>query len=182
MRKISFLILLHLCVLSTFGQIQDKNQLLEDEFDELVGIWLEKSGQLKTYQGVNEYCLNPDFRKNVNETLGLIHHYDSLILNKLNEPSKSSGDKLKEEKKVLKNLSELESGYSVIGFIAHLRSTCLFRNDIERDSEKLKNGVADESYDGKILILEAELRSYLQRIDRLVLRIDDNLHLLHITE
>lgn len=182
MKNLFIIILVCLIPIHIFGQNQDKYRLLEDRFDEIAGVWLEKSGQLKTYQGVNEYCLSPEFRKSVDETLRLIHHFDSLILKKLNDPIESSGNNMKEEKKTIKNLEKLESDYSIINFIDQMKSSCLFRNDIEGNADRIKNSIAEESYDGKILILENELRNYLLRIDKLVLRIDDNLHLLHLPE
>lgn len=180
MKKFGATLITLLCFMTAFSQVE--NELIEDKFDEIAGEWLEKSGQLKTYQGVNEYCLSPEYRKSVNETLRLVHHYDSLILKDIKDPTTYMSSNAKEEKKTLKHLQELEDAYSVENFIEQMRSTCLFRNDIERESDKIKNSVAEESYDGKILILETELRNYLVKIDRLVLRIDDHLHLLHINK
>lgn len=159
---------------------QDKTRLIEDEFDQIAGDWLEKSGQLKTYNGVNEYCLNPEYRKSINKVLGQIHYYDSMILSKLNDPLSSSNSDTKETKKTLKHVAELEENYSVASFIEEMRNICGFRREIENASDKIKNSVAEESYSGKILILETQLRSYLVKIDRLVLHIDDHLHVLHI--
>ncbi len=180
MRNLILLLLLTLSFSEAISQSTDK--LLEDRFDEIAGDWLQKSGQLKTYKGINEYCINPEYRKSVNETLHLIHKYDSIILSKITDPTAYLSSNQKEEKKTLKHLQELEEIYSVVNFIEQMRSTCLFRNDIEKNSDNLKNGIAEESYDGKILILETELRNYLVKIDKLILRIDDHLHLLHIDQ
>ncbi|MBV6647584.1 MAG: hypothetical protein KI790_19155 [Cyclobacteriaceae bacterium] len=161
---------------------QEVDQLLhiEDRFDLVASDWLEKSGQLKTYVGVNNYCASPSYRSEVDDVLGILHHYDSTILSKMNDPQDYLSWNPKEEKKTLKDIAEMQETYGVDNFVEQMRKTCSFRNEIEQNAEDLRSGVGAESYDAKILVLETELRRYLNKIDRLVLRIDDHLHVLHI--
>jgi len=44
----------------------------------------------------------------------------------------------------------------------------------------LEKGVGYESYDAKILLLETEAGRYLKKLDKLVLKVDDHLHVLDI--
>ena len=153
---------------------------LADQFDAVAIEWIDKTKYLKTYQGVNEYCQNPNFRKSVNKLLVTIHSYDSLIVNKLDDPSAYLGWNMKEEKKTRSDIASFEKDFQLDDFIDEMREACLFRNEIEENSENLKNGVGIESYDAKVMVLETEVSRYLNKIDKLVLRIDDHLHVLDI--
>jgi hypothetical protein len=109
-----------------------------------------------------------------------VHHYDSLILFSINDQQDYLSWNPKEEKKTFKDINELETEFSQTQFIAHMRETCDFKKEIETHKNELKNGIGVESYDGKILLLETHIRRYLGKIDKLVLKMDDHLHVLHI--
>ena len=141
---------------------------------------MEQSGRLKTYQGVANYCLQKEYRNSINETLKIIHHYDSMILSKLEDPEAYSSWNLKEEKKAVKDLYEMEAEFSAKNFIVHMTDTCKFRKDIEKGSKEVSAELGIDSQDGQVIILESELRRYLSKIDKLILHIDDHLHILHI--
>ncbi len=155
---------------------------LEEQFDVVVIQWLEKSKYLKNYSGINEYCQNPVFRKSTDKILRIIHRYDSLILSKLEDPTTYFHWDVKEEKKTLKDVHEFEEAYGMKAFIDHMRESCVFRNEIESNKENLRKSVGMESYDGKILVLETEMVKYLKKIDKLILKIDDHLHVLHLDQ
>lgn len=175
-----FLILLISCS-STVIIAQSEIELpLEDQFDVVTNEWLAKSKVLKKYAGINKYCQDPAFRKSTDRLLETLHAYDSLIITKLEDPTAYFSWDTKEEKKTLKDVSELESEYSMEGFVNQMREACLMRNDIVNNEENLRRGVGMESYDGKILILETEMSKYLKKIDKLIVKIDDHLHVLHI--
>ncbi len=153
---------------------------LEDQFDVVTNEWLEKSELLKNYVGINEYCQNPTFRKSVDRLLVEIHSFDSLIIAKLEDPSAYFSWDTKEEKKTLKDVHEMEAEYGMEAFVDHMREACYMRNEIESNEENLRKGMGMESYDGKILILETEVSKYLKKIDKLIVKIDEHLHVLHI--
>ncbi len=153
---------------------------IADQFDVVAVDWLDKTEFLNTYAGINEYCQNPTFRKSVNQLLVTIHSYDSLIMSKLNDPSAYLGWNMKEEKKTRSDIESFENDYQLDDFIDEMREACLFRNEIEANAENLRNGVGIESYDAKVMLLETEISRYLHKIDKLVLRIDDHLHVLNI--
>ncbi|MEO1256922.1 MAG: hypothetical protein AAFY41_18840, partial [Bacteroidota bacterium] len=155
---------------------------IEDQFDVVAKQWLDKSEYLKMYVGINEYCQNPTFRKSTDRVLKTIHKYDSLIISRMEDPTAYFSWDSKEEKKTLKDVRELEEEYGLDAFIEQMRKSCSFRNEIEANADNLKNGMGEESYDGKIMILETEMVKYLKRIDKLVLKIDDHLHVLHLDQ
>ena len=177
--KSKLLTLLFFVPFLTFAQYGDELPI-DDQFDLLATEWLQKSEILHTYAGVNEYCQNPSFRAETDKILKAIHHYDSLIIDKLTDPSSYFAYNAKEEKKTLKDITELESAFSFDNFLAQMRSSCEFRNEIEKNAKTLKNGNGFESYDGKILVLETEIAKYLNKIDKLVLRVDNHIHILEV--
>ena len=155
---------------------------IEEQFDVVAKRWLDKSKYLKKYAGINEYCQNPAFRKSTDRILTEIHQYDSLILSKLEDPTAYFSWDIKEEKKTLKDVHQFEEAYGMEAFIDHMRESCVFRNEIESNKENLRKSVGMESYDGKILVLETEMVKYLKKIDKLILKIDDHLHVLHLEQ
>ncbi len=164
-----------------FGYSQSAIEpLIEDQFDVVTLNWIDKSEALKTYEGISAYCRKPLYRKSVNQLLAVIHEYDSLILSKMDDQSSYLRWNKKEEKKTLSDVKNLEEQYGMKAFDKHMREACAFRREIESNEESLKNGLGDESYDAKVLVLETGQNRYFKKIDKLVLRIDEHLHVLHI--
>ena len=153
---------------------------IEEEYASIVSDWLIRSEALRSFEGINEYCQNPNFRESVNYVLDAIHHYDSIILQRLSDPTVTALLNAKEQKKTLKDIYRMEVGYGARDFIDQMRSSCTFRKEIVRNEEELRNGVGYESYDAKVLMLETELQKYLHHVDKLALSINDHLHVLHI--
>lgn len=161
---------------------QDAKLTLEQEYDILVVEWEKISAELKTYQGLELYCKSDDFKKKTINMLGLIHHYDSLVLQVLVDPKLTSKLDSKEQKATLKEIEEFESAYSVKEFVKKLNDECKFRSQIEKEKKYSKNDIGANSYDGQILLLETDLRKYIKHIDTRVEHIDDHLHKLHIDQ
>lgn len=153
---------------------------IADQFDVVTMNWIEKSEILKTYEGVASFCRQPTFRKSVNQVLSEIHRYDSLIISKMDDPTVYLSWNKKEEKKTFSDIYNLEEQYGMTAFDEHMRGACNFRKEIESNKESLKNGMGAESYDAKVLLLEADQARYFKKIDKLVLRIDEHLHVLNI--
>ena len=153
---------------------------IKEQFDYITLDWIGKSERLKTYAGINEYCQNPAFRETVNDLLNEIHAYDSMIIAKLSDPTSYLNFNAKEERKTLSDIQSLESVYGTATFIDKMRESCVFRNEIEEDADDLRNGVGYESYDAKVLLLETDVTRYLKKIDKLILKVDDHLHVLDV--
>ena len=178
----TLVITLCLMIIALNATSQDKSaQKLEDKYDNLASEWLLISGDLKTYGGLAQYCLQSSYREKTASILQSIHHYDSVVLQNL-AGSDQATINAKEQKNTLKDLEKLEGKYSIADFNEHLKESCAFRREIEKNKKEEKNDFGAESYDGKILLLETELRKYLHHIDQLVLKMDDHLHLLHLQE
>lgn len=166
-------------LLSGIGFAQS-NLLLEEEFDFLVKDWLDWSDQLRAYEGIDLYCTHSKFRESVNHSLETMHHYDSIIMIKLRDPDVMIATDLKEQKKTLKDVYKLESEYSMADFIDQMKSSCEFRNDLEQNADRYRNGVGANSYDAQVLLLETDNQRYLNHIDKLVLKIRSHLYVLHM--
>lgn len=179
MKKYITLIVLVFFSLSGFAQY---DEAIEDDFDLLTEEWLERSSDLSGYTGISSYCRSAEFRKSVNDLIIEVHHYDSLILDKMNDPVASLSMDFKEQAKTYKDIFKLESEYSTKNFIQHMKETCEFRREIERDKKRLQGGVGTDSYDAQILVLETETQRYLKHIDKLVSKVDDHLHFLYLVE
>ena len=171
-----------LCGLLAFAAKAQNPEVIEDEFEDLTAQWLEQSDILHQYEGVDSYCQEPEFRNSVNTVLDAVHHYDSLIMQKLNDPVLALSVDYKEQKKTIKDIAKLELEYSTQDFIEHMREACVFRNEIEADAENLKKNSGAESYDAKVLVLETETQRYLNHIDKLVTKVEDHLHYLYIVD
>lgn len=177
--RIVLVIILFVTYLSSFGQSEAP---IEDQFDKVTIQWLDKSKFLKTFEGINEYCQNPTFRNSVDKLLATIHSYDSLVISKMEDPLDYFNWDSKEEHKTLRDVYAFEEEYGMPAFIEHMRETCTYRNEIVNNEQNLRRGVGMESYDGKVLIIETEMTKYLKKIDKLMIRIDDHLHVLHIDQ
>lgn len=169
---------------AVYAQDTDKSQelSLEQEFDQLVTEWEALSEDLSTYSGLKSYCTIDAYKANVINTLGIIHHYDSLVLQIITDPAEMALLEDKEQKATLKEIEKFESEYSTTAFMIKLKDECKFRRDIEHDKKYSKNDIGANSYDGQILLLETDLRKYIKHIDSRVEHIDNHVHKLHIDD
>lgn len=177
----SLLVSLFFCGIVTSG-IEVKaqtNSSIEQQYDLLTAQWLELSGNLKTYQGLNTFCTSPEYRTSSIEVLGHLHHFDSLVLDLMKEHQGEFAISHKEFKATLKDIEKFETEYGIKAFITVLKGCCDSRRDLERHKKELVNEIGANSYDGQILILENYLRKFLHHIDKKVLAIDDHLHMIH---
>ncbi len=173
--------ILTFCIWSFTSGAQEEMSI-EDHFASLTESWLERSDLLHEYAGINHYCQSPEFRESVNSVLDGLHHYDSLLMEKMKDPVVALSLDYREQKKTIKDIAKLETGYSSKDFLEHMRETCKFRNEIEKNADRLRNDSGPESYDGKVLVLETDVQRYLNHIDKLVVKIESHLHYLYIVD
>ena len=160
----------------------DQEQSLEKEFDDLVERWESASGELSTYGGLKSYCTIDTYRANVVGLLGEVHHYDSLVLNIITDPTERAKMDSKEQAATKKEIEKFESEYSTTNFMIKLKEECKFRREIEHDKKYSKNDIGANSYDGQILLLETDLRKYIKHIASRLEHIDKHVHKLHIDD
>ena len=155
-------------------------QSLIDHFEELDLLWHEYSPELETYGGFKNYCTNHDYKTSVNDIIIKIHHYDSIILSKVNDPLYEMNKN--ERNKILKEISKFEIKYSTREFIKTLKRECHERREIEHDQKDTKNDFADNSYGGQMEVLKTELSKYSYQITKKIDHINKYLHHLELHE
>lgn len=168
-------------LLIVFMGIQGSAQsvTIEEEYDRLTDSWLEVSDVLKSYQGLSDFCMEPKFRDYSVELLKQLHHYDSVVLDFLNDPTTAMIVGQKEYHKTLKDIEKFEAKYDIKSFIDFLRESCITRNGLEKNKQDLQMGQGADSYDGQVYILETDIAKFLKHIDKRIVSIDEHLHRIH---
>ncbi len=177
--KLLGLIFALICMAQTAHSQDNEPISIEKEYDKLTAEWLKISGQMKTYQGLATYCKDAEYRTHSVHVLELLHHYDSLVLDLLNDPTVAGQIDHKEQHKTLKDIEKFEEKYSIKEFIGLLKESCKTRRDLEKNKKDLVKESGMYSYDGQILVLETQIRKFLNHIDKRIITIDDHLHLIH---
>lgn len=184
MQKLSLLLALTLILAIDLraqveGEDEDFDSIVQ-HFDELDEEWHGIEPTLDNYEGIHTYCSQRDYKAKVLGILGKLHHYDTVIVNKMNDPLYTVDPK--ERNKILKQIRKFEEDYSIPKFIKKLDQECHERHDVEHDKKYSKNDFADRSYDGQKLIIELEIKKYMKHITNKIDWIDKYLHHLHISE
>lgn len=174
MKNIVFASILLTCGHLTFGQ----DETLGQKIDELTYQWDLKSKELNSYEGLSEFCQDQAYRDDFVIMLNDIHHYDSVLYQRLLKAARISDSK--EISKAIKDIEKFEDGYSMKKFIHFLHDECIDRNDIEKHAKELKSEIGSESYSGQIYILENELNKYVKHITTRVDHIRKHAHHLHV--
>lgn len=161
--------------ISSFAQ---ESESLSLEIDHVTYNWDLYADSLNSYEGLNKFCNDVNFRTEIIDVLNGIHHFDSVLYGKLKAAYRYNKDK--EIEKTLKEISEFESDYSMKLFLNFLRSECTTVKDLEKHKEELKKDVGENSYDGQIYILETELNKFVKHITKRVDNLRDHVHHLKI--
>lgn len=182
-QKITFFLALSTISFLSLAQTAtlEEKESLEKEFDKVAQEWHTISKVIDNYEGLAEYCGSAQFKKDVVTSIGKVHHFDSLIMDKIQAPS-FVHENAKEERKTLKSIEEFESEYRIPSFIEHLKSECDARHDIEKDRENTANEIGAESYSGQVYLIELELYKYIHHIDKRLDHIEKHLHKIHIDD
>lgn len=176
------LVLGMLCSVHVSAQSDEDISSVEEHFDLLTSEWLRLSGDLKTYDGLSFFCRDESFRQHTFNVLSQIHHYDSLILLLFEDPEVVAEMSKKEYRHSKKDIETFEKEYSIKNFVGHLKESCGDRNEIERNKDDLQKQSGMYSYDGQVLLIETEIRKYLKHIDKVVIAIDDHVHMLQLDD
>lgn len=153
-------------------------ETLGKKIDELTYAWDLESDNMDDYDGMLKFCSDREYRLEVIGMLKDIHHYDSVLLERLQKAVRFS--KNKEVKKTLKDISKFEEEYSMKVFIDFLYDECQGISELERNRDDLEDEIAQESYDGRRYVLETELAKYIHHITKRVDVIREHVHHLHI--
>lgn len=148
------------------------------KIEELSYTWDEEAEILNNYASLEEFCKKASYRKKIVTLLNDIHHYDTLLYNRLVELSRVSHDR--EIKKTLEEIHLLEEEYDTKSFLDFLREECRRVKDIEGHSDELKKDIGHNSYDGQIYLVETELNKFIKQITKRVDHVRKHVEHLHI--
>lgn len=165
-------------VLSTVPAIAQDEQSVGKAIDDLTFRWDNESIPLNSYEGLMKFCSDAEYRNDIIKLLNDIHHYDSVLYQRLVKASHYSHDK--EIEKTLEEIKSFEKEYSMKKFLHFLSEECHDEKDIEKHAEELKNDIGMNSYDGQIYIIETELNKYIKHITKRMDNIRDHVDHLHI--
>lgn len=177
MKRLGLGLALVLVLFGTRAQESESGSLGET-IDDLTYRWDKEANTLRTYEGLVEFCDNENYRFDVIDLLNDIHHFDSVLYQRLTKAQRFNHDK--EIEKTLHDISKFEKNYSMKDLIHFLHEECIEKNKIEKDSEELRNDIGENSYDGQIYIVEVELNKYIKHITKRVDVIRKHVHHLHI--
>lgn len=138
--------------------------------DNLTVRWDETAIKLKNYQGIQEFCLTPKFKKETIQLLDKIHHWDTTLYFIVQEKFDASKDK--EAAATLEDIEKLETEYSTENFKIFIQQEC--------DALKVINDSFDQQtikkYEKEIKIFEKELVKYINSITYRIDIIDEHVH------
>jgi hypothetical protein len=168
---IAVLIPLHLVVA--------QEEALGKIIDDLTYTWDLEAKSIEKYEGFSKFCTNKEYREQIVRLLKDIHHYDSVLYDRLKKAAQF-GTHNHEVKKTIADIEKFEKEYDMKSFLKFLQQECHARAEIEKHRKELETEVGDESYDGKIYILQNEIVKYVHHITKRVDTIRDHVHHLHI--
>ena len=174
--KCIFISVLLLTSINVLAQEEEKR--LDEKIDEITYDWDLEADKLSSYEGLQELCLDENYRTRILTLLDDIHHYDTVLYNVLTRLSRTSDDK--EIKKTLKDIKKFEAEYDSKSFIHFMNEECKAMKEIEKNSEKTANDVGINSYSGQVYLLETELYKYVKHVTARVDKI--RLHVHHLSK
>ena len=177
--KTLFIGILLSLILVTSSYSQEDGKTLGKIIDDLTYTWDDEAKALNSYEGLAKFCINEEYRLGIIELLKDIHHYDSVLYDRLIQATRH-GNSNHEIKKTIDEIKKFEEGYDMKSFIHFLHTECSARKEIERNAKELKDEIGFYSYDGQIYVLENELNKYVSHITKRVDHIREHVHHLHI--
>ncbi len=162
----------------TFFTAQAQDETLGKKITDLTLNWDLMSSNLNNYEGLSKFCKDQAYRTEIITLLEDIHHYDSVLYDRLVKASRVSDDK--EIKKAISDIKKFENNYSMKQFIHFLHDECRGRSELERNADERKADMGEQSYDGQIYLIEIELNKFIKHITKRVDHIKKHVEHLHI--
>jgi len=161
------------------GYAQENNsETIGKVIEDLTFQWDLESDNLNSYDGLTKFCLDQEYRGEVIDMLNKIHHYDSVLYQRLVKAAHYNHDS--EIEKTLKEISKFEDKYNMKSFIHFLHDECNARKEIENNAEETRNELAQNSYDAQVYVVETEINKFIKHVTKRVDHIRQHVHHLHI--
>jgi hypothetical protein len=172
------LVFIALTFLTCYASNAQEEETLGQKIHTLSFDWDLMSSSLNNYEGLTKFCKDQNYRNEVIKLLNNIHHYDSVLYDRLVKASRSSNDK--EIKKAIEQIEKFEDNYDMKSFLNYLHDDCKGRAELEKTAKESKSDMGENSYDGQIYIIELELNKYIKHITKRVDHIRKHVEHLHI--
>lgn len=145
-----------------------------DVIDNLTVRWDQGAINLKSYQGIQEFCLDEDYKNETTFLLDEIHHWDTSLYFIVQRKFEENEDE--EAMETLRDIEKLESDYSTINFKNFIENECTQLKIIQDnfDQKKVKQ------YEKDIRKFEKELVKYIDNITYRIDIIDEHIHHLNL--
>lgn len=168
MKKVT-LILASICFLSvTTVFAQDETEILIT-VDDLRYQWDDEAVNLETFEGMERYCHEKKYKKEITDLLNSIHHYDTLLYNVVSKKYAQTDDL--QVKEALNDILTVESEYTTVNFLQFLADECEKVKTIEKHQRNKSNDTSSERKK-----LERELFRYIESVTERIDLIDENVH------
>lgn len=164
MRNLIFYCLL---ALSFISNAQDES--IVKIVDDLTARWDKQALQLETYSGLKYYCTADQYREKTIDLLDKIHHYDTLLYERVTTKYADSRDK--EAAATLKDIITVEEDYTTANFKKFLQQECARFEEVEALSKS-----DGSKYYKEVEKLEKELVKYIEVITERIDNIDEHIH------
>lgn len=162
------------CLLTLSYAKAQENGTITEVIDELTMRWDQGAINLKTYQGIQEFCLNANYQYQTNDLLDEIHHWDTLLYFIVQK--KFDVHKDKEAAKTLLDIEKLETEYSTLNFKKFIQEECSSLKVIEKSFD----ASIVNKYEKEIRLFEKELVKYVNTITFRIDIIREHMHHLKI--
>ena len=146
--------------------------------DDLVFDWDLESVYLEEYTGFKRFCEETEYRNEIINLLTAIHHYDSVLYERLAQTQQFRHNK--EIEKTLRDIKTFEVEYDMHSFLKFLSLECAELKKLDRKKRDLEGELGQESYDGQRYILINETSKYIHHITRRVDLLQKHVHRLNI--
>ncbi|MBV6646655.1 MAG: hypothetical protein KI790_14455 [Cyclobacteriaceae bacterium] len=145
------------------------------EFDELSYRWDQIAEALEVYEGLGAYCINAQFRTEVEQVLDQVHYFDRKLYDQLVELDRM-GASNHELKTTIHQIREFETEYDLPSFRKYLRQECGERKELEREKKRIQNEMGEEGYDGQVSVVEIMTYKYVHHVTKLIDHIRSHIH------
>ena len=165
--KHRLILLLCLSCFFLMTRAQEKDENIVTIIDNLTIQWDNSAENLRTYEGLMDYCRTKAYRDNTILLLKQIHHYDSALYRIVQGKFQMSEDP--EAKATLDDINTLETDYTTGAFLMFLRQECTALNDNERNKTM-------DDYKKVSKELEKEMKKYVEAITKQIDVVDEHIH------
>ena len=157
-----------ICCLSISVYAQDESDVLMT-IDDLRYQWDDEAVNLESFEGMEKFCHEKKYKKEITDLLNSIHHYDTLLYGIVTEKYSQTEDL--QAKEALNDILLVESEFTTLNFLDFLEEECVKVVKVEKNIKK-----HDDDVDSKIRKLEKELFKYIDSVTERIDLIDENVH------